>query len=180
MVQNLLADRFGLQVHRERKESGAYRLVVAKGGPKLTEAPPRDPNAPPARLDGHLKDGGDGFPELPPGIPLLLSTRGVMIRQAVGESMAELASLLSRQVEKPVTDATGLRGKYDFVLKWRATGRQAPISHGGPDAVNRMGEGLAPDLMNALQEQLGLRLESTRGELELLVIDRVAKTPTEN
>jgi len=180
MTQNLLVERFGLKFHRERKESGAYRLVVSKGGPKLPEANPRDPNAPPPRIEGALKEGKDGFPELPPGVPMQLFTRGVVIRQAVDESMAALASMLSRQVEKPVTDATGLPGKYDFVLRWRATGRQAPIAHGGPAAVNPLGEELAPDLMNALQEQLGLRLEPSRGEVEILVVDRVEKVPTGN
>ena len=165
MIQSLLAERFGLEFHRERKDSGAYRLVVTKGGPKLAEAKPRDSNVSPARVEGALKEGKDGFPELPPGVPIQLSTRGVIIRQAVDESIAALASMLARQVEKPVTDATGLAGRYDFVLKWKATGRQAPISHGGSSAVNPLGEDLAPDLMNALQEQLGLRLESAKGEV---------------
>jgi uncharacterized protein (TIGR03435 family) len=79
-----------------------------------------------------------------------------------------------------VTDGTGLAGKYDFTLTWAmpASGRGAPPSHGGEGAVNP--EDLGPSLITALQEQLGLRLEAKKGTVELLVIDRVEKRPTEN
>jgi uncharacterized protein (TIGR03435 family) len=168
MIQNLLAERFRLQLHREQKETATFELVVAKSGPKLTESPPREGGTPLPNLGGPLETGKDGFPVLPPGVPIMVSRGGRVKRVAVGETMEALASMLARQVARQVTDRTGLAGKYDFTLFWAMPGR------GGE------GEDLGPSLMTALQEQLGLRLETRNGPMEVLAIDRVEKRPTEN
>jgi uncharacterized protein (TIGR03435 family) len=175
MVQAMLSERFGLRAHREAKETAGYELVVAKSGHKLKEAAPAPNEAP--KLDGPLAPGKDGLPILPPGVPLMVSTRGVVIRQAVGESMADLASMLGRQVGRPVKDATGLPGRYDFLLKWT---RGTPPGHGGIGADSGAVEELAPGLFGALQEQLGLKLDAKRIAFEALVVDKIERKPTEN
>jgi uncharacterized protein (TIGR03435 family) len=81
--------------------------------------------------------------------------------------MEHFASTLAGQLHEPVIDGTGLRGKYDFTLSWLPTG------------FPRDGDS-APALFNALSNQLGLMLKHTRGQVEMLVVDRVEKTPTEN
>jgi uncharacterized protein (TIGR03435 family) len=90
-----------------------------------------------------------------------------------GGEMHELVSLLSSQLQKPVVDKTGLTGKYDFTLRWST--EQLSLAPGTP-----IGEAdKSPSIFTALREQLGLRLDSTRGPLEVLVIDR-AERPSEN
>ncbi len=182
MLQTLLVERFRLKFHRERKEGAGYDLVVAKNGPKLTVSKPRDPDAPAPKIAGGLKTGADGLPELPPGVPMMVSSAGKVRRQAVGDTMQDLAGLLARRVGRPVTDATGLKGRYDFTLTWSSradAGAMPPISHGGPGSYSPPPDDY-PTLMNAIQEQLGLKLEPKKGQVEMLVIDGVEKVPTEN
>jgi uncharacterized protein (TIGR03435 family) len=90
-----------------------------------------------------------------------------------GGNMHELALLLSSQLQKPVVDKTGLTGKYDFTLRWST--EQLSLVPGPPTGD----PGNLPSIFTALREQLGLRLDSTRGPLEVLVIDRAEK-PSEN
>ena len=153
MMQKLLADRFKLVFHRDKQELSVYALVVGRDGAKLT------------------KSGGD-----PNGLPGLIF-RGLGVLPALNASMADFASVMQAAVlDRPVVDQTGLAGKYDFTLTWtpddsqfRGMGIRVPPP---PDNAT------APSLFTAIQEQLGLRLESTKAPAEVLVIDRVAK-PTE-
>ena len=176
MVRGLLAERFGLVAHRERKEANGYRLIVAKGGPKLARSRPREPGAGTPTL-GAPKMGADGFPEVSPGVPVMLAAGPRVLRQSVGENMETLASMLARQLGKPVTDATGLEGEFDYLLKWDRGIAGLP-GHSGP--ATRPPEDVGPNLMTALQDQLGLKLEPARGNMEILVIERLEKTPTGN
>ncbi len=100
-----------------------------------------------------------------------ISFRGYIISN--GGDMHELVSLLSSQLQKPVADKTGLTGKYDFTLRWAT--EQLSLVPGTPTGD----EEKLPSIFTALREQLGLRLDSTRGPLEVLVIDRAEK-PAEN
>jgi uncharacterized protein (TIGR03435 family) len=84
------------------------------------------------------------------------------------ESMAEFAARLSDQFRRPVRDATGLHGKYDFALNWVIEGPGYSTDEPGPT------------IFQALQDQLGLRLESKKGMVDILVVDRIEKAPTEN
>jgi uncharacterized protein (TIGR03435 family) len=171
MMQNLLIERFKLTFHREKKEMQAYELVVAKGGPKMKEsAGPLDPDERPARMTERKTDA-EGFPVLPPGrVPMMMMIAGGhATARHVAETMEEFAVSLSMLVHKPVTDVTGLKGKYDFTLHWIAQGA-------GPST----GDDTGPTLFRALPEQLGLRLESKKSMVEVLVVDHVDKTPTEN
>src|SRR5271157_230386 len=144
MLQNLLAERFKLTLHREKKDLPMYALVVGKNGPKLKESveepAPKEGEAPkaggPAADDPlagaamrRLPMGRDGFPVLPPGagrggmMISLLSGNAHMA--ANGQPMAGLAEMLSNQLDLPVVDMTGLTGKYDFTLTYAPEGGMA-------------------------------------------------------
>ena len=100
-----------------------------------------------------------------------IAFRGYMLSN--GGDMHELVSLLSSQLQKPVVDKTGLTGKYDFTLRWAT--EQLSLVPGTPTGdADKL-----PSIFTALREQLGLRLDSTKGPLEVLVIDRAEK-PSEN
>ena len=207
MLQNLLAERFKLTLHREKKDLPMYALVVGKNGPTLKEsadAPaPKDGEAP--KADGPLAErqlrmGKDGFPMLPPGsgrggATAIALVNGNARMTATKQSMAGLAEMLSNQLDLPVVDMTGLTGKYDFTLSFAPEGGMAvkagilaPPSAGPPSGEGGPGvpAASAPDgesssnLFTALQEQLGLKLEQRKGPVELLVIDHLEKAPIEN
>jgi uncharacterized protein (TIGR03435 family) len=210
MLQNLLAERFKLTLHREKKDLPMYALVVGKNGPKLKESvdepAPKESDAPKAGgpADGpivmrRLPMGNDGFPVLPPGA----GRAGMMISRlsgnahmaANGQTMAGLAEMLSGQLDLPVVDMTGLTGKYDYTLTFAPEGGVrlpagiAPSPPAGPppgDGGGGMPDASAPDaqsnpsLFTALQEQLGLKLEQRKGPVDLLVIDHLERAPVEN
>lgn len=141
MMQSLLAERFGLVVHRETRTLPIYKLVVAKGGAKLAEV--------------SEENGG-------------MSAGPRMIRYAAA-TMAELASQLSSYLGHQVFDATELKGHYKVDLKF------APVDTGAAADAPESGA----TIFTALQEQLGLKVDSTRGPVEVLVIDKAEK-PQEN
>jgi uncharacterized protein (TIGR03435 family) len=156
MIRGLMADRFKLAFHRETRELSVYAIVVRGGGPpKLT------------RNDSN-----------PKGLPSLLF-RGLGVLPAMNATMGDLAGVLQTAVlDRPVVDRTGLEGRYDFTLTWTpdetqfaGLGVRVPPPSGDPNAP--------PGLFTAFQEQLGLRLDSTRAPAEVLVIDRVER-PSEN
>jgi len=170
MMRNLLAERFHLTVHREKKEASVYELVVAKNGPKLKESAKT-----PATKDGAVqpfvfpKLGQDGFPVPPPGRGYrmaMMNDRGTA--EFTDATMGQLVGLLAGQLGRPVTDATGLKGKYDFSLRWSMEGLGKP------------GDDPGPTIFGAVQEQLGLKLEQKKGMIDMIVIDHLDKAPTEN
>lgn len=168
MMQNLLRERFHLAYHYEKKEAATYDLVVAKNGPKFKEAgPPPDAPAGPPPARGRATIGPDGFPVLPAGRGMAMMNNVARMRQE--ETMEQLAGILSSQVGSPVSDATGLQGKYDIGLYW-STRRLAADAGDDP----------GPTIFDAVQEQLGLRLQAKKGMIDVLAIDHVDKTPTEN
>jgi len=185
MVQALLADRFKLTVTHETKELAVYELVVAKGGPKFheTTVPPPDPTAAPPEPSG---------PPVP-GKPLALRGRGVMMGISAGQltmqgaPMSALASALSERVGRNVLDKTGLKGNYDLTLQWTPEEGQGSRMFGGAPAPDGRPPGdsapppeaSGPSIFTALQEQLGLKLESTKGPVQTLVIASIEK-PSEN
>ena len=173
MQQKLLADRFQLVVHRETKEMALYRLVVARGGPKLKPlTPPKDQPFDPT--NGPARDR-DGYPVLgsETSMAMVAGGDGPHARaQAYQKPIDNLIQLLAGQTGAPVVDATGLKGEYDYTLSWIPT----PPGTGPSDSASDVG----PDLFAALREQLGLQLEHAKGQVEILVIDRANKTPVEN
>ena len=155
MLQSLLEDRFQLKAHRETKEMPIYALQVAKGGSKLKA------------------NSGEPGPNIRMG-------RGQFTFKKVGMQM--LATQLSTQTGRVVVDQTGLTGEYDFELNWTPDLGQGGGPFGGPidgpGAPPPANPG-GPTLFTALQEQLGLRLEATKGPVEMVVIDRIEK-PSDN
>jgi len=196
MLQNLLAERFKMSVHRETKELPAYLLVVAKNGPKMketAEAPPRKDGDEGPALPSHPRIGADGFPELPglaghPGIfGIMMPGRARLIAQQT--TMQDLAERLTRQLNRPVKDETGLLAKYDFTVTYAPEmmngpmGAMPPPPAGGAAAAGSpaaQAEEPLPTLEAALQQQLGLKLDPKKAPLELIVVDRAEKVPTEN
>jgi len=171
MLQSLLADRFKLKLNHETKQLPVYALVVAKNGPKLHEAIPGDtyPNG----IKGPDGKGQAGMMSMGPGE---LTGQGL--------PMASLAHLLSQPLGRDVVDQTGLKGSYDFTLKWAPDQTPAAMAM-GPDAGKTGAdtapspESSGPSIFSAIQEQLGLKLESTKGPVEILVVEHVER-PTEN
>src|SRR5258708_6329833 len=172
MLQALLAERFHLVIRRETKEMPVYALVAAKGGPKIKEALDSDP----AIID----PGGrapEGAPRRP---PITRIRRGSLTAQGI--EMLAFVDTLSNFLGRAVLDRTGLSGRYDVKLQWTTDENQVamfevmgvPEGFGAPPP-----DPLGPSLFTALQEQLGLRLETQKGPLEMLVIERVEK-PSEN
>ncbi len=216
MIQNLLAERFKLTSHRDSKEMQMFDLVVAKGGPKLTEHVEEAPKpgadssdekkdaetAQKQRLEGLAAGmaarGGRGGEMVVPknckGCMMIMNGKATM--NADGETMEELARQLSNQVGKPVQDATGLKGKYDFSLTFDAQGAMRNMMPGMAGGIAVAGAGPAPGggntpvggsdpdggipIQGAIQSQLGLKLESKKGNVEMIVVDHAEKIPTEN
>jgi uncharacterized protein (TIGR03435 family) len=202
MLQNLLTERFKLTLHREKKDLPMYALVVGKNGPKMKEsvedAAPKGggPADDPSPAPGKPALDRDGFPVLPPAaagrtaVSLALMNGNVRMT-ASKQPMSGLAEDLSRQLDLPVVDMTGLTGKYDFTLYFSPEGLAGmrlpaglapPPGEGGgemPAASTPDGQS-SPSLFAALQEQLGLRLEQRKGPVELLVIDHLERAPIEN
>ncbi len=153
MLRKLLADRFQLSFHWDKKETSVYELSVTKSGAKLT-ASAGDPN---------------GTPNL------AMPARGrFRFRNA---TMADVAGELQGVLDRPVVDKTGISGHYDIALNWTPDDFQAAKLSGFPAPQQSNSE--FPDLFSALQEQLGLRLESTKAPVDVMIIDHAEK-PSEN
>lgn len=169
MVQSLLEDRFKLKAHREMRELPLYELRVAKGGPKVKLSEDQTPPDALLGIGGGGRRGG-GLPRggIRPG-------RGDFEAQA--QSMSIFATALGAlYAGRPVVDQTGLKGLYDIQLQWTSDpGLNANIGPGGAPPAAPAG----PSLFSALEEQLGLRLESAKGPLPVLVIDSIER-PSEN
>jgi uncharacterized protein (TIGR03435 family) len=172
MLQALLADRFKLTLHRETKDLPVYALVIAKNGAKLQKSKPGDtyPNG--------LK-GPDGLPGGPTSMRI---KPGEVIIQA--RPVESLAWALSRLLGRTVLDKSALKGNYDFTLQWAPDEGQGGMLK-GPEGSQQgtdnapSPESPGPSIFAAIQEQLGLKLESQNGPGEILVIDHVEK-PSEN
>ena len=160
MLQAVLAERFQLAVHFETKQLPVYNLVVAKNGPKLTKSPADAPDA-----DGEKGPGG----QQPRSRMRVGFEDGGMLLTAQSYPMDGLAAQLGGDLRSKVENKTGLDGRYDFTLKYAPSNRLETSD--SSSAV--------PDIFAAIQEQLGLRLESQKGPVDVLVIDHVER-PSEN
>jgi uncharacterized protein (TIGR03435 family) len=178
MLRNLLADRFALKLHREKRAAPVFALVLAKNGPKIKESPPAavDANSE-QKLDLHVR-GEDGFPVTPPGYSGLFvrATSGHTRVKFIRYSMDQFAKWTSVNSKRPGVDRTGLTGRYDFYLEF-----------GNDIGVPKTVEGSAPQTVDqgetfsaAVQSQLGLRLVPETAEIELLVIDHIERVPSAN
>ena len=175
LVQALLSERFQLKVRREEKEIPVYALVISKSGPKLTAAaapPPPPPGGPPP--SGPSTGGPQTSGARPTGFRIGMSRPGAL--EGSNVNMDVFSGVLSQMPEtqgRVVVNKTGLTGNYDLTLKW-APETGAPAG-GGPDstAPAPTGEDPAPGLFTALEDQLGLKLESQKGSVEAVVADHI-------
>jgi uncharacterized protein (TIGR03435 family) len=142
MMQRILAERFGLKLHHEQRELPVFALTIAKGGSKMTPNT-SDPNG--------LLNQQNG------------TVNGQHFEQLKNTSMAELTQILEFRVDRPVVDQTGLKGRYDFNLRWSVDDGTVA----GPDAP--------PGVFTAIQEQAGLKLEPVKAPADVLVIDKVER-----
>ncbi len=184
MLQNLLADRLGLKVHWISKDIDMYTLTVAKGGPKIKIAAPDSPapdstkagdDAP--RNNAPAKVGPDGFPVPPAGNAAWMGVApgGKWGIRGHNETIEEFARKVGpRTLDGPMTDATGLTGKYDYTIFLSQSANGAAL-RGVP-----LDEPDGPSIFDAVQQQLGLKLEKRKGPVQMLVVDHVEKKPTEN
>ena len=171
MLRSLLADRFKLVVHTERREMPVYTLTLARTDRRLgTKLRRSDPKC--AEEARNYFAGATGFP--PPCGDFRLGARALSAR---GMSMDALARLLGGRAGRPGLDATGLDGVYDLELEWSSDLGLQQAPRGAAGAAELSADGLS--LFTALQEQLGLKLEPTRGSVGVLVIDS-AEPPTLN
>jgi uncharacterized protein (TIGR03435 family) len=153
MLQKLLADRFKLVFHREKKEMAVFAITVAKGGPKITKT---------ASL---------------PDAPMAFYFRKLGALTVGNQTMGDFATWMQTVLDKPVVDQTGLKDRYDFTLNWtpddtqfaqfRSAGASPPPPTDDPNAP--------PSLNTAIQEQLGLKIDATRAPADVIVIDKVEK-----
>jgi uncharacterized protein (TIGR03435 family) len=158
MMQSLIKDRFGLSHHTEKRELSVYAISVGKGGPAGIKMVKNDSKGP---LPG-------------------FGSQGLGKMRARNATMKDFASILQfRVLDRPVIDQSGLTDRFDFTLDWtpdefqypRATAAQRTAVPTGPDAP--------PDLLTAIQEQLGMKLQATKAPADVLVIDKVSE-PSEN
>ncbi len=180
MLQNLLADRLGLKVHWATQQIEMYALVVAKGGPRIKAAAPDSPQASDdaSKNENPDRTGSDGFPIPPAGNgPWRGAAPGGKIgMRGHNETVAELASAIAAQtLGAPLTDATGLTGRYDYTIFSSTTATDA--ARRGTPATDDFDR---PSIFDAVQEQLGLKNEKRKGPVQMLVVDHVEKKPTEN
>jgi uncharacterized protein (TIGR03435 family) len=183
MQQNLLKERFKLVLHFEKKDVDGYEMTIAKGGLKIKESePPSDSAQAPLPPDWRtpITTDRDGYPVIPArntGLGGIIS-KGHARVGGQNVSMEQLVNLLAGQTMGPVSDATGLSGKYDVSLSW-LTGAVAPEASSG-GARSASGPDSLSSLFAALQDQLGLKLQRKKVMVDFAVIDHVEKNPTAN
>jgi len=153
MFRKLLADRFNLKVHMERRDLAVYALALGKGGPKIA------------------KSQGD-----PDGLPHenLRPTPQLVTLKVTNASMSDFMGEMQMILDKPMVNQTGLTGRFDFTLQWApdesqlsAIGMHISPPEGSPNAQ--------PELFTAIQEQLGLKLDAVKAPADVLVIDKVER-----
>jgi len=145
MLQTLLLERFQMKVHREKRDMQVYVLIPGKGAPKVKEA------------------AADSQPSISPG------PNGSATFHKFG--LSRLTFLLSRRMDRPVLDQTGLTGLYDYTIDLSGL-----AEFSGPSTAEPSGS----SIFAAVQQDLGLKLEARKQPLDMLVIDSVNKAPIEN
>jgi uncharacterized protein (TIGR03435 family) len=174
MLRTLLGDRFKLAAHHETRDLPTYALVATTGGSRLRRSE-IDQAACDARRAAIQRR--EPVPPAPPGAKPICGTGRTIpgMITAVGWSTDTLSAALSPSVSRVVIDRTGLTGLFDFELKWTPDTIPQVPADAPPLNIDPNG----PSIFTALQEQLGLKLESTRGPVDVVVIDRV-EHPTED
>lgn len=154
ILQKLLAERFGLVFHKEKRELSAYTIAVAKGGEKVRKD------------EASLVPSFGGAPQ------------NFVVRNA---TMAEFAAfVLLRFMDQPVVDQTGFgETRYSFTLKFTPDPQMLPPGGGPPVQPPAPDADAPPDIYAAMEQQLGLHLQKTKTQVDVMVIDKVSR-PSEN
>jgi uncharacterized protein (TIGR03435 family) len=191
MLQNFLAERLGLTVHRDKKEMPVYEMVLAKGGLKMKEAQLSQqdasgdsalPETPAGRRQRTVSVDRDGSIRLLPGWPnrVVFTVNGHMRISGRMQGVQDFLQVMENHVNLPVSDKTGLMGKYDFDLDF------VPDAAGAANLDVAAGQRLdsasepAQTFLAAIELQLGLKLVQRKGLVDVLVVDKWNKIPTEN
>ena len=177
MMQSLLADRFKLRVHFESRQLPIYALSVSRSGSKLNPAnqlsPGGEDQPPPSTLPANPRAVRKGIIVQYSGQQAEMTAKGVTV-----DALVHWLAGYSEIGGRTVVNQTGLSGTYDFTLRWTRERLTSAAQQDSPDSlISPESEG--PALLTGLQEQLGLRLVSTKGPVEVLVIDHIEK-PSEN
>jgi uncharacterized protein (TIGR03435 family) len=168
-LQALLAERFQLRMHRETRQQSVYALVVGRRDGRLgAQLRPASPEC-----AAWVASGRRGMPPPVSGdVPCGLQRQSASSLRGSGTTLARLADLLSPRAGRPVEDRTELSGLYDFALEWDVRARPLePADPARPPTLTVSG----PTLFDALQDQLGLKLDSMTGEVDVFVIDHVER-----
>jgi uncharacterized protein (TIGR03435 family) len=182
MLQTLLEQRFHLTSHHAMKELPAFALVVAKSGAKLKESPDdSDAGSPNAIQSNTTLDSKGGVTNAGPnGIVKQTTGPEGMHLDIQKMSMTGLAELLVRLTDRPVADATDLKGKFDFVIDLSREELVTLVRASGQAMAAAPPEASGQITLAQSLERLGLKLETRKQSVEMLVIDRIEKMPTEN
>ena len=189
MVRSLLADRFHLAAHFETHDAPVLALTLVKDGklgPKLIpHADGRDcgdPAAPigpaPVGIVGGKDDAGpENYPPMCDSLALVLRRNGTRLAGYRNATMDQIAGSLSGAIglERPLINATGLGGRFDFTLAWMPEPTAPPPSAESTTSPDPLG----PTPLQALRDQLGLKLESAKGPVKILIVDKVER-PSQN
>lgn len=175
MLRNLLIERFKMTVHKESKDMAVYALVQGKNGAKLTES---------AEGDGPIATGpNEAAPKMRKG-GMMVDGSGKI--RATGVTMSSFADMLSRMMDRPVVDFTGLKGSYDLTLEVAPedlVGMKKMAERDGHMAAGNGGPAPESDphasMFTAVQ-QLGLKLEPRKSGVDLVVVEKVEKVATDN
>jgi uncharacterized protein (TIGR03435 family) len=170
-LRTLLTDRFGLKTHRETREMAIYALVMArKDGAASPQLVRSTIDCEQWMAEKRPQLGAGSASRVAPGgkrpVCLMLTTRRFI--SAGTQTMQQLTNVLQPLTGRPVLDRTGLSGAFDFDLQW-TSGPVAPAPGASPSPDD------GPSIFVALQEQLGLRLESGRAPIEVVVIDAIQR-----
>jgi len=183
MLQSLLEERFKMRSHREQRELPVYFLEVAPGGPKLTRSEELSA-ADPVTTITSTNTGGGNIVDLGRGSTLALGNNRFEAKKV---TMTMLADVLARFVDRPVQDMTRIEGRYDVAFEltpedFRAMMMRSALAAGvslPPEALKLVESSSLAAVPDALKG-LGLSLQPRRAPLEVLVVDSIEKTPTEN
>ncbi|MEP7354647.1 MAG: TIGR03435 family protein [Acidobacteriota bacterium] len=187
MLQALLAERFGLKLHHDKKEFSVWALELGKGPLKLKEVPV-DPNAPPpsgVQASGSGSAAGVSV-NLGNGVSYTFANNKFEVKKM---TMALATSQMERYLDRPFVDMTGLTGSYDFSVDisdedYRVMLIRAAVASGAgaqipPQAMRLLDGSTLGSLLDGV-EKLGLKMENKKAPLDIVVIDQMNKTPTEN
>jgi uncharacterized protein (TIGR03435 family) len=189
MLANLVTERFRLQSHYETRELRTYSLVVAKNGAKVkksAETTDADEASSPKKEIARPKKGEDGYVVAPRRLGIFVEDRVDRSRWTFQQTTMEtLAGYLQGQIGYPVVDDTGLLGKYDFIITFSKAadiriGLDSLPSPSAAPSVAGSDSDRPPDIVTAVRTQLGLTLRPKEGPVNVLVVDHMEKTPTEN